>query len=459
MTGNRQVTWREVERAAHDAVRYHMGKWEIQDFCREWEGNISLILAMLLDGSYVEHITYRKLEKTNRNGKRRQIDSPTLVTRILQYVFINRVRPLYDERDNQTGLNCKIGCGLNATDKRKSVRHRVKHLFYDCRDIHYVACIDQRRCYQHVKTKTFRKSLKTLTTDSWLVEYGCNVTMVDGTLPIGTPVSPLAHHIIMLGFDRDMACDYPFYVRYADNIMVGCCSKAEVSEAYWRIKQRWWYELGIRVNRWDSHIYDIDKEAVDFCGTVYHRNAGKGFFDHNKGYALIRRSTADAARKATPRNWGCYFGQLVGADTFHLIQSIESKNMKLSELTSKIKIDRKMDAPNVQPKDLLGRVVDIIDYEIRQNGKGQDNWVKLLIAYDEYDADGMATGRKAMCEMHGDYRGIHAYLRALERTYGGKSVFLPIEDAEIVNSCGYIFRGSTNQMHYIEDYAENINNI
>ena len=29
---------------------------------------------------------------------------------------------------------------------------------------------------------------------------------------------------------------------------------------------------------------------------------------------------------------------------------------------------------------------------------------------------------------------------------------VPIEDAEIINSCGYIFKGSTNMMEYIEDF-------
>lgn len=29
---------------------------------------------------------------------------------------------------------------------------------------------------------------------------------------------------------------------------------------------------------------------------------------------------------------------------------------------------------------------------------------------------------------------------------------LPIEEVQIENQCGYIFRGSTNQIKYIEDY-------
>ena len=449
------VTLEEVEIAARDACKNHMHKAAVISFCKDWEDNIVLLHRCILDGTYVEHLSYVQLEKVNKNGKHRKIDSPTLITRIFQYVFINKVRPIYDRLDNLTALNCKDGCGLNASDKRKSVRHRVKSLFYDRRDVHYLAIVDQRKCYEHVKTLVFRRMMKTIVSDKWLIDFGCAVTMVDGKLPIGTPVSPLAHHIIMLAFDLEMARSYPFYVRYADNILIGCNSKADATDALWRVRMRWWYEMGIRANRKESKVLAVDGTWIDFCGTVYHRCKDKSFFDHGKGYAIVRKSTAESARKSTPMNWGCYYGQLVGADTYNLMKSIERKNMKLSELTSKIRIDRSMDAPQVQPKDISGITLDVIDYQIRQNSKGQDNWVKLLLCFDEVDADGVVTGKKVLREMHGDYQGIIQFLRAAENALGGRGQVIPIEDARIVNSCGYIFEGSTNQMRYFEDFANN----
>lgn len=65
------------------------------------------------------------------------------------------------------------------------------------------------------------------------------------------------------------------------------------------------------------------------------------------------------------------------------------------------------------------------------------------------------TGRKAMCEMHGDYSGIYSYIRAAEKAFGGKARILPIEEVEIVNSCGYIFKDSTNMIKYFDDYIKN----
>lgn len=148
-----------------------------------------------------------------------------------------------------------------------------------------------------------------------------------------------------------------------------------------------------------------------------------------------------------------YFGQLKGADTFNLINSIQEKNMKLSDLTSKVRIDRKMDAKQVFPKDMVGVVMDVLDYEIRQNTRGENNWIKLLMCMDEIGQDGMPTGKKVVREMHGDLSGLYRYLSLCEKAFGGKRAILPIEEAEIENSCGYIFKGSTNMMMYLEDYV------
>lgn len=67
MMDNR-VTWQEVEQAAKDAVRHHMNKDFVQDFCFYWEENLSFILAMIIDGSYVEHLPIEDAEIINSCG-------------------------------------------------------------------------------------------------------------------------------------------------------------------------------------------------------------------------------------------------------------------------------------------------------------------------------------------------------------------------------------------------------
>lgn len=122
--------------------------------------------------------------------------------------------------------------------------------------------------------------------------------------------------------------------------------------------------------------------------------------------------------------------------------------MKLRDLTSKIRIDRNMDAKNIDVKDLLGLEITIYDYEIRKNSKAESNWIKCLIGIPEVE-DGLKTGKILAYEFYGNYQGIITFMEECEKQFGKKNL-LPLEDVEIENQCGYIFRGSTNQIEYIE---------
>jgi len=119
--------------------------------------------------------------------------------------------------------------------------------------------------------------------------------------------------------------------------------------------------------------------------------------------------------------------------------------MKLQQLTQKIRIDREMDAKQIDM-----RAVEqlpsftLYNYEIRSN-RGTDNWVKALIGV----TDNNHPGKELAFEFHGNYQGIIRWLRELEKVYPNRE-FLPIEEARITNQCGYIFEGSSNQLQYIE---------
>ena len=56
--------------------------------------------------------------------------------------------------------------------------------------------------------------------------------------------------------------------------------------------------------------------------------------------------------------------------------------MKLKDLTQKVRIDRTMDARNIEIRELIGVVITIYDYEIRYNSQKQPNWIKCLIGFE-----------------------------------------------------------------------------
>jgi hypothetical protein len=154
-----------------------------------------------------------------------------------------------------------------------------------------------------------------------------------------------------------------------------------------------------------------------------------------------------AVRSRNDESWAAYFGLMKHADCFGIMQKTEQR-MKLTELTKRVRIDREMDARNIEMKELEGVEHTVYKYEIRKGREG-DNWMKALIGIPEVDPQtNMPTGRIRAREYHGNYQGIIRWLRELEKA---GIDFLPIEDARIVNQCGYIYEGSTNQLQFIEE--------
>lgn len=435
-------------KAMEKASQGHRQKMEVKRMLDGMDEYAEKVLSSIADGSYRNRIEYRELKLTGNNGKCRDILSPSLYTRVLQIAWMQAVMPYYQKHDPMTGLNCKEGCGITASVKNKSILHRLKYVMYDRRDLHYGLVMDQRKCYDHITKAVFRKKLKKICPDKWLVDFGVDVVFSpDGRFPVGTPSSPLAHHITMLDMDCMAHSLAPVYLRYADNVFLAAQTKEEIQQAKWRIKNWWWYDLGVRAKRQDTRIFPLS-EGVDFCGYRVFRNEHKTVTDHDKGYTTIRRSIAKRMRKCKNNEaWASYYGLLVNADGYRLMTKIE-KDMKLQELSARIRIDRKMDAQKIDVRDLADNsiVFTIHDYEIRRDREGRANWIKCLIGIEEAE-----TGRMLAREFHGNYSCIIEAMEKWEETFGREQM-LPIEDVTIENQCGYIFHGSTNQIKYIDEY-------
>lgn len=473
------ITRQMVATAAENAFKGHNDKYDVRNFKRHKERNIDKLYNSLLDGTYTKWIRYRKLERTNHKGKLRLIDSPDLFLRILQHLWLLIIVPLYDRKDNGNGRNCKPGCGITAKKKQNSILKPQKHLFYDLRQFHYVLVIDQRKCYEHITVKVYRKQIKLITRDKKFIDFGEQICFIKGKLPIGTPTSPYIHHICLLKSDWFIRDNTEWSERYADNNVIAFRTAEEANAFKWRLKNLWWYELQLRAKRQMTVVIDIDKNPLDNCGYLTFRNPNKKVSDHNKGYTRVRATTVNRARNCkTNESWASYFGTMLHADAFNLMSKLESKMPDLVKLTEDIRIDREIDAPTVEVKDLLGVKFTLYKYRFKSY-KGKVNWLQCLIGTRKWiesttvPRDSKDPRKRARVrtidkqvtltkhnrpkdkeyawEFHGDYQGLIAYLQKLEEVFDGdSSQFLPITKAEIIKDGEYIFKGSTNKIRYIQ---------
>lgn len=437
-----KITFETVKLAAKHSFKGHFYKNEVCKFQEDLDNNCRDLLEKIRSGEYISLLEYRSMKKKNNDGKLRDIKCPSLKTRIYQHLVRDILTPIYKKKDNKNGLNCKKKCGLNSKIKNNSVIHKIKRAFYDRKDLNYWFIIDQRQCYKHIKKSVVRKQMKKFIDDKKFIDFVLDISFCGDELPIGTPTSPLIHHLVMLSFDYFIKEISPYCLRYADDNLVFAQTKEEANILKWRIKNYWWYELGIRAKRSTGSIYPIER-SCDFCGFVIKTN-NKNKNEHNKGYVRGRNSIVRRAKKSINKNWPSYFGILKSMDQFNLMTEIEKK-MKLRELTRKIRITRKLDAEHIEVKDLIDQVFNLYDYEIRHDKNNDPNWIKCLIGIEDEE-----TGRYLAREFHGNYQGIIKFICECEKKIG-RDKFLPLEEIEIENSCGYIFRNSTNKLKYIED--------
>ena len=449
------ITMDDLISAYESADKNHSGRSDDFQFGKNWKENLDRIYDSLKNHEYVKFIHYSDLVVINNNGKNRKAKKPSFETLILQHLFVNKARLLYDPQDPIVGYNCKPGFGINSkvngskTNKSHSVVHRVKHLVYDRTNLYYFLSIDQRKCYDHVSVSVFRKQLKRFTTDKWFIDFAVNVCFVHGLrgLPIGTPSSPMAHHIVMADFDHYVSHMAPFAIRYADNVLLAFETKEEANVAKWRIKNYWWYVLKIRSKRNEVYIGSLDK-PFDFVGYKFHRN-NISIVGHNKGYTTVRDSTLHRLyRVKSEESYASYFGILACSDSYNILKHIENA-MKLSALTENIRINREMDAPVLDIKNLVGHRFNIEKYEIRRDKDGVPNWIKCLISFPEVDEAGYLTNRICVRVFHGYYKYIIQYIVECEKQFPNRS-FLPIEDCEVEENCGFILKGSTNMAYYLD---------
>ena len=446
------VTEQIVRDAFFKASEDRKEKPVVVEFQDNLDDNCKLIADIINSGKVSEYVKYIKLRRKNTNGKWRDIDTPEFFTLVMQHVWIMLVKPLYMAKETGIARNCIEGRGICSEDIDKGLLRPMRRLFYDMRQYSHLVCIDERKCYEHTTVKAYRKGMKAIGASRELIDFGEAVGFVRGILPIGTPTSPLMHHIAVYPFDVWLNGNYPHALRYADNVFVPALTLEEGHHAMWRIKMFWWYELGVRSKSTEQRVVAINDIFVDICGFRLCRYTPRKD-NHGKGLTKIRKSIwHNAIHAETKESWASYFGILSHADCYRSLKN-KCKEMKLEELTSRCKLKRAMDAMEYDPKEVLEiESFDIIDYEILQDKKShEDNWINLFCGIRKE-----GSRRLKAFAFHGNMKCIYQWFRMLEKEFGDRS-FLPIEGARLVKRRGYLLDGTAEMVEEI-DPVEYYNN-
>ena len=84
----------DIAVASGRAYKHHSGKSEVVAFKKDCEANCQRLYERLMDGCWKADLSYRPMRIKNNDGKLREIESPSLVTRIYQHLLLNQSEPV-----------------------------------------------------------------------------------------------------------------------------------------------------------------------------------------------------------------------------------------------------------------------------------------------------------------------------------------------------------------------------
>lgn len=272
----------------------------VEEFERHLEANLEKLSQALRNGSYRPQAIRRVWIPKPGSKEKRPLGIPTVRDRVVQAALRAVLEPIF-ERDfaaHSYGFRPHRGCkdALRRVDALLKAGYNwvvdadLKSYFDT---IPHAALMDRVR--QKVADGRILGLLEAFLTQK-VMETAAGWTPEEGT-PQGAVISPLLSNLYLDPLDHHMEEHGAGMVRYADDFVVLCRSKAEAREALERVQQ-WAASAGLKLHPVKTRIVDATQEGgFDFLG--YH---------FERGYRWPREKSLkkfkDAIRAKTRRHQG-----------------------------------------------------------------------------------------------------------------------------------------------------------
>lgn len=278
----------------------------IQDFAEGLSANIDMLLVELQEKSYRPQPVLRA-EIPKATGGIRLLGIPAVRDRVVQQALLDILQPIFDPDFHPSsygyrpGRSChqaitKASLFIRKYDRKWAVDMDLSKCF-DTLDHDLILAAFSRRIKDGSVLGLLRLFLKSgvMTGEGWQAsEVGS---------PQGGVISPLIANVYLDAFDQFMKGRGHRIVRYADDILILCCSRSAANNALEQASRYLEDELLLTVNREKTHICHSGS-GVKFLGVLIH-----------SGYTRIRpgkiRSFKDKVKSMTRRNSGKNLEQLI----------------------------------------------------------------------------------------------------------------------------------------------------
>jgi RNA-directed DNA polymerase len=261
--------------------------------------NLDRLTRQLRDGSYRPQAVRRIWIPKPGSAEQRPLGIPTVRDRVVQTTIVHVIEPIFDKDFATHSYGFRPGHGCK--DALREVDRLLKsgyHYVVDADLKSYFDTIPHARLMERVRHKIADGRVLSLIESfltAGILEGLAQWTPEEGA-PQGAVLSPLLSNIYLDPLDHLLAAEGLAMIRYADDFVVLCRSRAEADRALMLIQQ-WVSDNGLTLHPTKTRIVDARSAGFDSLG--YHFVGGRHW-----PRVKSMRKIKETLRRKTKRNSG-----------------------------------------------------------------------------------------------------------------------------------------------------------